>query len=344
MSGNDEKEIETRKGRGEWSYWAGTPTDLAEIATLARELVELDGRGSVLKASDPPAEAVRSGKALESIASGEQALATAHAAEAELARRDHRTIIERLPLARQLRDAKRQAHPATRWLDAARRYSAPELVGERLVADRLTEEDARELETLVKRKGEILTVEGVEPLTDDETAAWERLMGLAAGDPDLFARKRRDAAAKAKLDRLKDEHKVAALPRQPLLAEPGAVQLPRFAVHSWLVGHEAHEGAWSLMDLGLLAALLGTFANRDPSLIVGARFDEEGDDLTLVVPGGIGSSIHFHGRIAGSPLEGGSGFVRGRPALTVLKRNRWLEVEETVRGAADQARGNGHGS
>lgn len=42
---------ETRKGRGEWSYWAGTPSDLAEIATLARELVELDGRGSVLAAT-----------------------------------------------------------------------------------------------------------------------------------------------------------------------------------------------------------------------------------------------------------------------------------------------------
>jgi len=53
-------------------------------------------------------------------------------------------------------------------------------------------------------------------------------MGVAAGDPDLFARKSRDAAAKAKLDELKDARKVAALPRAPLLAEPGAVQLPRY--------------------------------------------------------------------------------------------------------------------
>lgn len=182
----------------------------------------------------------------------------------------------------------------------------------------------------MKRKGEILTGEVAEPLTDDETVAWERLMGKAAGDEGLFNRKRRDAKAKRDIAGLKDARKLAALPRQPLLAEPGAVQLPRFAVHSWLVGNEAHEGARSLMDRGLLAALLGAFANRDASLIVGARFDEEGDDLTLVVPGGIGSGIQFHGRIGGSPLEQGSGFIRARPALATLARNGWFTVEQTV--------------
>jgi hypothetical protein len=108
------------------------------------------------------------------------------------------------------------------------------------------------------------------------------------------------------------------------------VQLPRFAVHSWLVGNEAHEGAWSLMDLGLLAALLGCFENDDPRPIVGARLEETDGEQTLVVPGGIGSTIQFHGRIAGSPIEDGSGFIRVRQALAVLARNKWFEVEQTV--------------
>ena len=32
--------IETRKGRGQWTHWAGTPNDLADLALLAQELIE----------------------------------------------------------------------------------------------------------------------------------------------------------------------------------------------------------------------------------------------------------------------------------------------------------------
>jgi hypothetical protein len=168
-------------------------------------------------------------------------------------------------------------------------------------------------------------------------------MGVAAGDPDLFARKRRDAAAKAKLDELKDARKAAALPRAPLLAEPGAVQLPRY-VYSWLVRPEAHEAAFTIADPGVLSALLLAFANGDPSLIVGARFEGEGDSLTLVVPGaGVAGTLRFHGRIAGSPIEDGSGFVRGRPALKVLATNKWFEVEQRS-GSFASGSANGHGS
>jgi len=71
--------------------------------------------------------------------------------------------------------------------------------------------------------------------------------------------------AKAKLDQLKDERRISKLPRQPLLAEPGTVQLPRFVY--WLVGDEARDGAWSLMDLGLLAGILGAFAKTRPAAV-----------------------------------------------------------------------------
>jgi hypothetical protein len=101
-------------------------------------------------------------------------------------------------------------------------------------------------------------------------------------------------------------------------------------VFRWLVGDEAREGAWTLMDLGLLVGLLGAFENRDPSILVDAHFEEQDDEVTLVVPAGTGSQLRFHGMIAGSPLEDGSGFIRGREALAVLVRNRWFEVEQDV--------------
>ena len=67
------------------------------------------------------------------------------------------------------------------------------------------------------------------------------------------------------------------------------------------------------MDLGLLVAVLGAFANDDPSVFVDGRFDGEGDDRALVVPGGVGSDIRLHGNIAGSPIETDkSGHVRVR--------------------------------
>jgi hypothetical protein len=107
-----------------------------------------------------------------------------------------------------LREGRRQAHPAARWLDAARRYSAPELRGARLVAERLSEEDAGELERLVKRRREIASGEPATSLSDDEVNAWETLLGLAAGDENLFERKRRDAQANAKLSELRKQRRL----------------------------------------------------------------------------------------------------------------------------------------
>ena len=83
----------------------------------------------------------------------------------------------------------------------------------------------------------------------------------------------------AKLEALEDKRNFAALPRQPLVAEPGAIRLPRL-VFSWLVGDEARAGARSVADVALLVALLGAFANRDPSILVGGHF-EEAEDITV---------------------------------------------------------------
>ena len=81
----------------------------------------------------------------------------------------------------------------------------------------------------------------------------------------------------------------------------------------------------------LLVGLLGAFQNRDASIIVGARFEEKDDgELTLIVPGGVGSDLRLFGKVAGSPTEDGSGHVRVRPALATLHRNKWLTVQQTV--------------
>ena len=57
------------------------------------------------------------------------------------------------------------------------------------------------------------------------------------------------------------------------------------------------------MDIGVLVAVLGAFANDDPSVFVGGRFEGAGGDRTLLVPGGVGADLRMHGQITGSPLE-----------------------------------------
>jgi hypothetical protein len=51
--------IELRKRRETWAYWTATPSDLAEVAELAHDLVARDGRTSIttMKATAPAFEA-----------------------------------------------------------------------------------------------------------------------------------------------------------------------------------------------------------------------------------------------------------------------------------------------
>jgi hypothetical protein len=307
------------------------PVDVPVQELTDRELRERLERGiAVLNEveSSDPADMVRRGRADHVLARGEAALVQVEEASAELRAREDRSLIERLPRMKMMRDAERREHPALRWLEAAKRYSAPEMQGERLVADRLTEDDAAQLKQLVQRRRALVDDPDASPLSEAETAAWERLLGRAAGDEELFERKRRDAAARAKLGELMDQRKVASLPRRPLLAEPGSVQLPRHAF-TWLVGESGRDGHWTLMDVALLVGILGAFANDEPSIFVGGRFGGEQDDRTLVVPGGIGSTLRLHGRIAGDPFDE-AGHIRIRPALATLARNRWIEVERST--------------
>ena len=117
-----------------------------------------------------------------------------------------------------------------------------------------------------------------------------------------------------------------------MLAEPGAVQLPR-EIWAWLTNAEqAHEDTcFGLADVGVLYALWATFANDSTVLFPGSRFEGEGDDRTLVLPAMAGAEIRTFGRIAGSSVNtGASGHVRPWAAIHTLALNDWVEVERSV--------------
>jgi hypothetical protein len=69
-------------------------------------------------------------------------------------------------------------------------------------------------------------------------------------------------------------------------AEAGFVTLPRF-VFSWL--QSSRNEAWTVADLGMLAAMLGMFENQI-SLFAKGVFEEEDGEPVLVIQGGVDSS------------------------------------------------------
>jgi hypothetical protein len=154
----------------------------------------------------------------------------------------------------------------------------------------------------------------------------ERLAGKAAGDEGLFERKHRDKAAQAKLGELREERRVASLPRRPVYAEPGSIELPR-SVFQFLTAASNHGGQnWGVTEVGLLATILLSFENRTP-IVKGGNFVEEDGELTLVS----GSQPKLVNRVEGS-MHDSNGGVHVEASLVVLARNGWLELE---RGAGE---------
>lgn len=108
-----------------------------------------------------------------------------------------------------------------------RRRAHPELRGTTLVAAHLSESEGQELSALVRKQRKILFEENAELLTEAEEKRYEQLVGVSAGDSELFPKKRRERAAREKVRALGDERRVASLPRRPQLAEAGSIELPR---------------------------------------------------------------------------------------------------------------------
>ncbi len=102
--------------------------------------------------------------------------------------------------------------------------------------------------------------------------------------------------------------------------EPGAVVIPAF-VFQWL--KNSREASWTIADTGMLVALHGMFANRDASLIIGARFETDDGDDVLITP----EDLLFRPDTNPHPRQGGAGQVNPAVALATLARNGWIVVE-----------------
>jgi hypothetical protein len=268
-------------------------------------------------------KAVREGRADLLLAEGERAVAAARAASDELRRRESPTVRSRQRLPESLtgiiptRNRVRSgSHPAAAALRVVATFGHPELIGATLTAGNLNDEEGAELAALVKQARKT-----GEQLSDERRGRYERLLGRCAGNESLFAERRREAAARKKLGELTKEAKLAALPQRVKYEEPGAVVLPAF-VFEWL--KSSRDASWTLADTGMLAAVLGMFANRDAGLIIGAHFEtDDGGGDVLVAP----EDVIFRPDTNPHPMQGGAGQVNPAVALATLRRTGWITVE-----------------
>jgi hypothetical protein len=279
---------------------------------------------------------VREGRTDETLQKMASALETSEQVEAELQRRaraqdefDREQAPFRVERWERGESKRKKAARVEAVLGGVVRFGHAELAGETLAGNRLSDKELEELDELVRIKRALSRgVPDAEELTTAETRTYERLVGKAAGDPQLFERKRRDGAAKAKLGELKEERRVASLPKRPVYAEPGSIELPRY-VFQWLLAESNRDGAnWGVSEIGLLATILLSFENRQ-SVIQNGQFVEHDGELTLVAPWGTGSEIKLVNRVQGS-VHDGNGGVKVRASLATLTRNGWLEVEQSV--------------
>ena len=198
-------------------------------------------------------------------------------------------------------------------------------------SDGTPNEDGLELAALVKRIRQFGfgLVAGAEPLSDEEQRRYEQLIGVAAGNEQVFENAREEAASRAKAREMAEGLKVSMLERRPQLEEAGSVTLPRYAAFSWL--KDDREAAWTLADVAALAALLASFENRDASLIANASFEVIDGEPVIVIAGGVGADLRFAGQIGGDSVDPNlSGCVRLRSALVTLAANRWFVVGRAV--------------
>jgi hypothetical protein len=298
--------------------------ELSEKA-LKQRIVRAERTHGEIEASDP-VHVVREGKADENIERGEQAVETVLRAQAELARRAEKR--EQTERNARFALARRRPHPASKPLPYVASRGHLELRGCTIEVGRLTEDEGRELDDLVKRLKTLQTEEPeAKPLSEAEQDRYEAIVGKAAGYERLFETRRKETEAREKLAVLKDRRKLEVLPKRPEWAEPGSVTLPR-QVFRWL--QDSRDGAWTIGDIGVLAAMLGMFENRT-SLIAGATFQEDEDgEPVLVCSGSILADIRFTPAVNNAHVfddEGTSGRVREAAAILTLHRNRWLEIE-----------------
>ena len=156
-------------------------------------------------------------------------------------------------------------HPASWALFAAGTTLAlPELQGEQVVASRLTGEEGRELGALVSRR-----IDG-ETLGDEETRMLETYIARAAGDEDLFRRKRERAKLRAGLEARK-----ASARRDPRAQSVTAALFSS----EWLADAVIHR----LRDNVRLVDARGAEQHLPPGEFTSMRLLQPGDMSTLAL-------------------------------------------------------------
>jgi hypothetical protein len=231
----------------------------------------------------------------------------------EVAARDRtsasRELARREALVRMVRNEKLGRSSAqTGALQAVARFGHRELADERLSASQLTKDDGEELLSLVRKRRD-------EQLTEKEQARYETLVGKAAGDTELFPRKRAEQLEKSKIEALRVAERrhpeassiIAAVLADPFLFDglrdkyrPDTVEVDEY-------GHEHVGSTGRIFELESVAALHVLLS-------------------LLVANGGHPVEVREHGVL-------GDGLPRlPQGALGPLRLNAYLVVEKVAAG------------
>jgi hypothetical protein len=239
---------------------------------------------------------IRSGRAATAeIEQATAAAAAAVAASRELQRRDR----DRAMVARQLI---RAGSPVLRL---ARRLFADEIVGVTLDSSRLTDDEMEEARRLLR----------LDRLDGKDARSAERLVDVAAGEPGFIKRRRREAEQAAAREREAERLHRAMLPRRRD-PEPGSIELPRF-LFQWVTNGK--DNTFDVTDLGVLAAVMFSFAGETAALFARARFDRADGTPTI--------TVHDAGQRVGLVFGAdATGTMNVRVSLHVLARNKWIDM------------------
>lgn len=186
----------------------------------------------------------------------------------------------------------------------AQRHFSDEIAGTALDSRRLTSADVKEAKRLLRLDG----------LAGRDAKSAEALIDLAAGERGFVKRRRREITQAEERKREAKRLHLSMLPRRRD-PEPGSIELPAF-LWSWIT--DGRDDTFDVGDLGLLAGIMFSFANDDPSLFSRGRMEREDRGPSIVVR----DAAHA------VSLKAGAGWVNVRGSLERLRVNRWVETEK----------------
>lgn len=242
-----------------------------------------------------------------------------NAAEAEIGRRQFRSNQD-LAWARRERREREERRRQPSPLSAVARLlhtsgAPPEITGLALDPDNLQGDEADELLALTQARAK-------GALDDEGWARWEVLLGRAVGDSGLFPRKRRERQQAAEQAALVQAEREAALPERTVTGR-GLAVLPQ-SLFEELV--DRRPDTLSIADVGVLAAVVLSIEGRIP-LLPNSRMENG----VLVVDGVDQLALPGYLNADGRDDVGSPGRIRVRPAVDMLHRGGWLQLD-TSRG------------